>query len=343
MTESYSDIPWHQKLGTYAGNEIDEALVLPYAALPAENVTYCTNTMGPQPTGTAGQTWQARCMIETGINSIMGIDRTDTLYDYNNANTTIKTATRCLPNPLNYGVPCNKTLLYCQDPSLPNSLPCIEVKLALSMYWNRGSDAVVQRPIGTEPPISPSNYGGYVITDGTTYAPQMPWYMSHYCDSLFTTGNDALDAVCYGDYFSTMNDGFNTTGTGQPGWPNNSAPWSVFPSNGAQNHCAPASTTTPPLTVCTLVMAGFDLDPVTVNQMTPPHMRVSIRYLTIICLAGSIMHWQTFRTTLALLIFSVIFPGVVPGIIGQLPNLPGQAICTPRPYSTPSWDSSILM
>jgi hypothetical protein len=270
MTESYSDIPWHQKLGTYAGNEIDEALVLPYAALPAENVTYCTNTMGPQPTGTAGQTWQARCMIETGINGIMGIDRTDTLYDYNNANTTIKTATRCLPNPPNYGVPCNKTLLYCQDPSLPNSLPCIEVKLALSMYWNRGSDAVVQRPIGTEPPISPSNYGGYVITDGTTYAPQMPWYMSHYCDSLFTTGNDALDAVCYGDYFSTMNDGFNTTGTGQPGWPNNSAPWSVFPSNGAQNHCAPASTTTPPLTVCTLVMAGFDLDPVTVNQMTPP-------------------------------------------------------------------------
>jgi hypothetical protein len=38
MTEPYSDIPWHQKLGTYAGNEIDEALVLPYAALPAENV-----------------------------------------------------------------------------------------------------------------------------------------------------------------------------------------------------------------------------------------------------------------------------------------------------------------
>jgi hypothetical protein len=29
VKEWYSDIPWHQKLGTFAGNEIDEALVLP--------------------------------------------------------------------------------------------------------------------------------------------------------------------------------------------------------------------------------------------------------------------------------------------------------------------------
>ena len=53
-------------------------------------------------------------------------------------------------------------------------------------------------------------YPGYVITDGTTYAPQMPWYMAHYCDSQFVPGaNDMQDPVCYGDYFSPMNDGFS--------------------------------------------------------------------------------------------------------------------------------------
>jgi hypothetical protein len=34
VTEWYSDIPWTQKLGTFRGNEIDEALVLPYDATP---------------------------------------------------------------------------------------------------------------------------------------------------------------------------------------------------------------------------------------------------------------------------------------------------------------------
>jgi hypothetical protein len=104
------------------------------------------------------------------------------------------------------------------------------------MYWNRGNNALIPRPIGTEPPISISNYGGYVITDGTTFAPQMPWYMSHYCDSLFPPGTlDVLDPVCYADYISTMNNGFNTTGGGITDWPNNAAPWSVFP-NTAENH-----------------------------------------------------------------------------------------------------------
>ena len=62
-----------------------------------------------------------------------------------------------------------------------------------------------------------------MITDGTTYAPQMPWYMSHYCDSGFTAG-DALDPVCYADYFTSFNDGFNILPMKQAtAWPNSFA------------------------------------------------------------------------------------------------------------------------
>jgi CxxC motif-containing protein (DUF1111 family) len=276
LTEWFSDLPWTQKLGTYRGNEIDEAFMLPFGALPPQNVAYCTNSMGPQPqppTGVAGQTWAARCMIETGVNSIVGIYRTDTVYDATKQ--PIMGALRCQPG-FNPATGCSRTLPYCQD----SSIPCTEVKLAVSMFWTRSDDAanktltLDERPIGFEPPACPSTnpppncisaayYGGFVLTDGSTYAPQMPWYMSHYCDSLFPPGtNDVQDPACYADYLSPMNDGFNTTGTGQSSWPNNAAPWSVFPSNGPQNHCAPGSSTSPPLTTCTFVMAGFDLDPV---------------------------------------------------------------------------------
>ena len=63
--EWYSDIPWTQKLGTYRGNEIDEALVLPYDALGENEKTYCKNKkLSPED-----------CMIETGINSILGAYR----------------------------------------------------------------------------------------------------------------------------------------------------------------------------------------------------------------------------------------------------------------------------
>ena len=41
VKETYSDVPWHQKLGTFAGNEIDQAIVLPYGALDPGNVSYC--------------------------------------------------------------------------------------------------------------------------------------------------------------------------------------------------------------------------------------------------------------------------------------------------------------
>jgi CxxC motif-containing protein (DUF1111 family) len=235
VTEWYSDIPWHQKLGTFAGNEIDEALVLPYDALGGPEKTFCTNNkLTPED-----------CMIETGINNILGVYRTDTPYD-----------------PTDPRITAAKE---CQ-----NSQPCMEVKLGLSSFWTRSTGAAIElqpRPFGTEPPTAPygANYGGYVITDGSTYAPQMPWYMAHYCDSLFgPKDNDVQDPVCYGDYLSPMNNGFNPLPLapgGAAGWPS-SVPWSVWPPTAPPaptNHCKSGETE------CTLVMGGFDLSPVPPN------------------------------------------------------------------------------
>jgi CxxC motif-containing protein (DUF1111 family) len=232
VMESYSDVPWHQKLGTFAGNEIDEALVLPYEALGDPEKAFCTsNQLTPQD-----------CMIETGINNILGIYRTDTLYDKTDPK--IMAADEC-----------------------QHSQPCIEVKLQLSDFWTRSTTSGIQlqpRPFGMEIPDSNGvYYPGYVITDGSTYAPQMPWYMAHYCDSQFgPNDNDVQDPVCYGDYFSPMNNGFNPFGLGATDWPN-SVPWSVFPS--ATYPRAPANHCPSGVTECTLVMGGFDLSPVPQN------------------------------------------------------------------------------
>src|SRR5262249_25948490 len=70
VTEWYSDIPWTQKLGTYRGNEIDEALVLPYDALGPNEKKFCTDN----------KLEQEDCMIEIGVMNILGIYRTDTPY-----------------------------------------------------------------------------------------------------------------------------------------------------------------------------------------------------------------------------------------------------------------------
>lgn len=230
VKEWYSDIPWHQKLGTFAGNEIDEALVLPYDALGPAEKAFCTSRSMSQ----------EDCMLEVGINNILGALRTDTPYSKQD--------------------PKIRAAKECQDPALP----CIEVTLELSSFWTRSTTFQVElqpRPFGTEPPDGRGYYGGYTITDGSTYAPQMPWYMAHYCDSLFPgTANDVQDPVCYGDYFSPMNNGFNPMGKGATDWPN-SVPWSVYPATttGPANHCKPGETK------CTMAMAGFDLRPVPSN------------------------------------------------------------------------------
>jgi hypothetical protein len=167
VKEWYMDVPWHQKLGTYTGNEIDEALVLPYEALGDNEKAFCKRQ----------NITQENCMLELGINNILGTLRTDTPYDPQD--------------------PKIKAARECQD----SALPCIEVRLELSSFWTRstGSDVALQpRPFGTEPQRDPYNayYGGYVITDGSTYAPQMPWYMAHYCDSRFPANvSDVQDPV----------------------------------------------------------------------------------------------------------------------------------------------------
>jgi CxxC motif-containing protein (DUF1111 family) len=187
-------------------------------------------------------------MLEVGINNIIAVHRTDTLYDSSDAR--IKNAPECSKNA---------------------NQPCVEVRLQLSSFWTRSTASGIElqpRPFGSEPqhqpdpPFSqdlPSYYGGYTITDGSTYAPQLPWYLSHYCDAFYPGDADTQDPVCYADYLSPMNSGFNLLPQTQlDQWPR-SVPWSIFPSADAPaptNHCKSG------LTTCTLALAGFDLAPV---------------------------------------------------------------------------------
>ena len=226
VKEWYSDVPWHQKLGTFAGNGIDVVLVLPYDALGDASKKYCKEK---------GHT-DEECMLLLGINNILGTLRTDTPYVQLD--------------------PLITKAAECKD----KTLPCIEVRLALSSFWTRVKNGVVvleARKFGSErDPHTDDRYGGYVITDGSTYGPQMPWYMAHYCDSMFPA-KDVQDPVCYGDYFSPMNNLFNPLPLapgGAQGWPR-AVPWSVYPAattpNTPTNHCAADKTE------CTAVLAGF--------------------------------------------------------------------------------------
>jgi hypothetical protein len=245
--EWYSDLPWTQKLGTYRGNEIDEAVILPFEALPSSKTNYCKNT---------DIVTDEDCMIEVGVVNILGAYRIDTPYNPAPA------ATRCQTGSIT--PPCATT------PLCLASQPCIEVKLELAMFWQCNDDDSTNCSGVTLQPRKFGNdylnngkgpFGGYVINDGTTYAMQMPWYMSHYCLAEFTTTGDALDPVCYADYLSTFNDGFNLLPTKSlMNWPA-SVPWSVSPTAPAPpastDHCQAG------LTTCTLVMGAFDLSPVT--------------------------------------------------------------------------------
>lgn len=229
IDEWYSDLPWHQKLGTYAGNQIDEAIVLPYLALPQADRDFCTSK---------GMTNQD-CMLEVGVNNILGMKRTDRLYDAKTKSTPQQPTVSAAPE--------------CQDPTLP----CIEVMLTVGNYYYRSQGSTVSlaaRQFGSDQPVNGS-YAAYNINDGTTYAPQMPWYMSHYCDAMFEKERDFNDPVCYGDYLSTFNSGFNAWGTGgRLGWPT-AVPWSPWPQSDT-NHCAAG------ITECKIVLGAFDLKPV---------------------------------------------------------------------------------
>jgi len=207
VNEWYSDIPWRQKLGTFSGNELDVAIMLPYDALPDTEKAFCA----------AKHMSQEDCMIELGVVNVLGTRRIDTLYDPDDPKLSQANAPECKKD---------------------STQPCIEVLLELSSFWTRvstsqvagGEIALVARNFGKGPPGTDGGiqtYGGHVITDGSTYAPQMPWYMSHYCQSKFPGNADTQDPVCYADYLSPMNNGFSPLNEPPPSWPRN-GPWSVM-------------------------------------------------------------------------------------------------------------------
>ena len=229
VAEWYSDVPWHQKLGTYAGNQIDEPIVLPYAGLGAPVQQFCKER---------GMS-EEDCMIELGVVNILGMYRIDTPYQNLDA------------------------------PECKKGLDCIQVTLDLHSFWTRPEGAQIKllpRAMGSEPQhgYKGVEYGGYVLTDGSVYAPQMPWYMAHYCDAGFPKGAlDMQDPVCYADYFSPMNSGFNPMNISLlPEWPRRVAfsPQFTAPAPPTtNNHCAKEDDKGVQLTKCTIALAGFDL------------------------------------------------------------------------------------
>lgn len=237
LTEWFTDIPWRQKLGTYTGNKIDVAIVLPYDVLRPNAKTACSTAVPPLT--------EEQCMIEIGVTNIVGTHRIDTKYDPDDPS--IKDA-KIGDTP------------YCQD----RTLPCIEVKLEVSNWWAQPSDSTLPPGVNTlnkqlfGNERDPVNYpSGFVLTDASVYAPQMPWYMSHYCDSRWN--GDSQDPVCYGDYLSPMNSAFNGNGAG--GWPGGAA-FSVHPSGpppAPSNHCMEG------LDKCSIALAAFALTPVPSN------------------------------------------------------------------------------
>lgn len=219
VDEWYSDVPWHQKLGTFSGNEILVPLVMPYEAMPADMTGangYCT----------VNRLSQEDCMVEAGVLNVLGYHRVDTLYDDPKLGST------------------------CRDQA------CIEVRLEISNYqmFKSGTGIALQKQVIGAAQKAPV-YGGFYITDGSTYAPQMLWEMSHYCDSKWAVG-DMQDPVCYADYFSPMNDGFHVLPeTRADQWPA-SVPWSVWPTGVAPepgNQCKPGEKQ------CVMVLAAYGM------------------------------------------------------------------------------------
>ncbi len=253
VTEWYSDIPWRQKLGTFQGNKIDVAIVLPYDVLRPDAKTACANPEEDPVTHVKlPPLTEEQCMIEIGVTNVVGTYRTDTPYDPDDAK--------------------SKGGTYCKDSGDPKDtkLPCIEVKLELSNWWAQppgktlpaNTNTLNQQDFGNE--VAPDYLNGFVFTEASVYAPQMPWYMSHYCDSRWN--GDSQDPVCYGDYLSPMNAAFNPNAPpGVPAreWPAGKA-FSVYPSApppAPGNHCKAG------LKTCTIVLAGFDLTPVPSNPL----------------------------------------------------------------------------
>ena len=223
VTEWYSDVPWHQKLGTYVGNEINEPLVLPYEALSPDDKKFCTGLkLTPED-----------CMLEVGIVNVLGTLRTDSLY--NPQDPKILKAAECRRDP---------------------TLPCIEVKLELSSCWTRSTGVLQPRLFGKDP----ENTGGATFTDGTTYAPQMPWDMAHYCDAFFPPGGCPGSCLLRRLFFPVEQRVQCVRWT----WTRvrQVAEFGAMVGLSILHLPGPATTASRGRLKCTLVMGGFDLRPV---------------------------------------------------------------------------------
>ncbi len=174
VEEWFSDLPWHQKLSTKDSNLIDAPFVLPFAALPARyrETAACTRD-------------QAGCMLRYGIVNIMGMHRTDTLYD--EAQTRLLTEAAC------------------------REAPCVEVRLDIQRFHTATNDAkgYAADEIRNNKRTYIDQQGdpqevislGFAVTEATIFAPWRPWYTGHYC-ALFA--DNIADSVCYEDYFTTQ-------------------------------------------------------------------------------------------------------------------------------------------
>lgn len=76
VEEWYSDLPWHQKLSTKDSNLIDTPFVLPFEALSFEEIDEDCKTATD-----ADEMEKSRCMLRYGVVNVIGMHRTDTLYE----------------------------------------------------------------------------------------------------------------------------------------------------------------------------------------------------------------------------------------------------------------------
>ena len=77
-----------------------------------------------------------------------------------------------------------------------HSKECVEVILNIGNYSTR--ETGMPEPIAYGNLANGLPYKGYVISIGTTYLPQVPWYLSHFCEG------PRPNNVCYADYFTDI-------------------------------------------------------------------------------------------------------------------------------------------
>ena len=199
LEETYTDVPWHQKLSTKDSNLIDIPIVMPYDAIDFEQIGDEACKKVPD----TNLIKRSRCMLRYGVVNVMGMHRTDRLYESGKA-------------------PAN-----CPD----TNENCVEVKLKVQRFHSATKNSPGYAPdvIRNNRYISPKMIPnpepppdfipkfsvislGYAITEATMFVPQFPWSMGHYCAQAV---DGVHDAICYEDYWTTM---IQATADSLQGW-----------------------------------------------------------------------------------------------------------------------------